>query len=97
VVRIQLEEVGFTLGATRTESATGEFSEIFAQQVARLTVEKDFPEGMEPAHSVEQLEHIPWELENRLPDFCVDGNEAWLVDPQRTQGELLSVPPRALR
>jgi len=39
--------------------------------------------------SAEQIDHIPAELENRLPDICVNGNNAWLVDPRIDNTELL--------
>ena len=68
------------------------FPELLAQQVAQLAVEKDFPEGMEPAPSAKQIHYFPSEVENRLPDFCVDGNDCWLVGSQQTQEELLCVP-----
>ena len=79
VVRIQLEDADFRFGATQPESATGEFAELLAQQVALLALEKDFPQGMEPSLSAQQIDCIPSELENRLPDFCVNENEAWLL------------------
>jgi hypothetical protein len=88
VVRIQLEDVDFRFGATQTESATGEFAELLAQQVVLLALEKDFPHGMEPSLSAQQIDCIPSELENRLPDFCVNENEAWLVDCRPSEGEL---------
>ena len=88
VVRIQLEDVDFRFGAKQTESATGEFAELLAQQVALLALEKDFPQGMEPSLSAQQIDCIPSELENRLPDFCVNENEAWLVDCRPSEGEL---------
>jgi hypothetical protein len=46
----------------------------------RVAIEKDFPNGVEPSLSAEQIDHIPDEFENRLPDFCVNENNAWLVD-----------------
>jgi hypothetical protein len=36
---------------------------------------------VEPSLSAEQIDHIPDEFEDRLPDYCVNGNNAWLVDP----------------
>jgi hypothetical protein len=91
VVRIQLEDVDFRFGATQTESATGEFAELLAQQVAQLALEKDLTQGMEPSLSAQQIDYIPLELENRLPDFCVNENEAWLVDRRPSEAEFL--PP----
>jgi hypothetical protein len=46
-----------------------------------ISFEKDFPNGVEPSLSAEQIDYVPDEFENRLPDFCVNGNKAWLVDP----------------
>ena len=62
--------------------ATKTFVEALAQQTAFLAIEKDFPNGVEPSLSVEQIDHIPAEFEHRLPDLCVNGNNAWLVDPR---------------
>ena len=96
VVRIQLEDVNFRFGATQTESATGEFAELLAQQVALLALEKDFPQGTEPSLSAQQIDYIPLELENRLPDFCVNENEAWLVARRPREAEFLSPGPSEL-
>jgi hypothetical protein len=93
VVRIQLEDVDFRFGATQTESATGKFAELLAQQVALLALEKDFPQGMEPSLSAQQIDCIPSALENRLPDFWVNENEAWLVDCRPSEAEFLSPGP----
>ena len=68
------------------------FPELLAQQVAQLAVEKDFPEGMEAALSAKQIGYLPSEVENRLPDFCVDGNDCWLVHADKVEEELLCVP-----
>jgi hypothetical protein len=66
-------------------------AEALAQQTAFLVIEKDFPNGVEPSLSLsaEQIDHIPAEFENRLPNVCVNGNNAWLVDPRIGNAELL--------
>src|SRR5271166_5531114 len=71
------------------ERATRSFAEALAQQTAFLAVEKDFPNGVEPSLSAEQIDHIPAEFENRLPDLCVNGNNAWLVDDRVCNAGLL--------
>jgi hypothetical protein len=89
VVRIEPEDVLFTLGAMEPERATRTFAEALAQQTAFLAIEKDFPNGVEPSLFAEQIDHIPVEFENRLPDLCVNANNAWLVDPRIGNAELL--------
>ena len=89
VIRIEPEDVLFTLSAMEPERATRTFAEALAQQTEFLAIEKDFPNGVEPSLSAEQIDHIPAEFENRLPDLCVNGNNAWLVDPPISNGELL--------
>jgi hypothetical protein len=81
VVRIEPDNVLSSLSALGPETATRSLAESLAQQTAFLAVEKDFPDGVEPSLSAEQIDYVPDELENRLPDFCVNGNNAWLVDP----------------
>ena len=82
VVQIEPEDVPFTLGAMEPERATRTFAEALAKQTAFLAIEKDFPNGVEPFLFAEQIDHIPAEFENRLPDLCVNRNNAWLVDPR---------------
>ena len=82
VVRIEPEDVFFTLSAMEPERVTRTFAEALAQQTAFLAIEKDFPNGVEPSLFAEQIDHIPAEFANRLPDLCVNGNDAWLVDPR---------------
>jgi hypothetical protein len=82
VVRIELEDALFTLSATEPEKATRTFAEALAKKTAFLAIEKDFPNGVEPSLFAEQIDHIPAEFENRLPDLCVNRNNAWLVDPR---------------
>ena len=82
VVRVEAGDVLFALSAMEPETATSSLAESLAQQTAFLAIEKDFPDGVEPSLSAEQIDHIPDEFENRLPDYCVNGNNAWLVDPR---------------
>jgi hypothetical protein len=79
VVRIEAEEVLFTLNAAEPKRATTTFAEALAQHTAFLVIEKDFPNGVEPSLSTRQIEHLPAELENRPPDLYVNGNSAWLA------------------
>jgi hypothetical protein len=91
VVQIEPEDALFALSAMEPERATRTFAEALAQQTAFLVIEKDFPNGVEPSLSLsaEQIDHIPAEFENRLPNLCVNGNNAWLVDPRIGNAELL--------
>ena len=86
VVQIEPEDAFFTLSVMDPERATITFAEALAQQTAFFAIEKEFPSGVEPSLSVEQIDHIPAEFENRLPDLCVNGNTAWLVDPRIRNG-----------
>jgi hypothetical protein len=92
VVRIEPEDVLFALCATEPESAPGTFAEALAQQLALLAIEKDFPNAVDLFISANQIDHIPVEFENRLPDFCMNENKAWLVGPREVKAELLSAP-----
>jgi hypothetical protein len=89
VVRVEAEDVFSALSAMGPETATKSLAESLAQQTAFLAIEKDFPNGVEPSLAAEQIDHIPDEIENRLPDYCVNGNNAWLVDPRIGDAELL--------
>jgi hypothetical protein len=88
VVRIEPEDVLFTLSAMEPERATKTFAEALAKQTAFLAIEKDFSNGVEPSLSAEQIDQIPAECEHRLPDLCVNGNNAWLADPRIGNAEL---------
>lgn len=79
VVRIEPQDVLFILNATEPEIATRSFAEALARRTALSAIEKDIPAGIELALSARQLDQIPPEIENRLPDFYMDGNRAWLV------------------
>ena len=78
VVRIEAEDVLFTLGANEPKRVTTAFAKALAQQTALFAIEKYFPNGVEPSLSSRQIDHLPIEFENRLPDVCVNGNTAWL-------------------
>jgi hypothetical protein len=84
VVRIEPQDVLFILNATEPEMATRSFAEALARRTALSAIEKDIPAGIELALSARQLDQIPPEIENRLPDFCMDGNRAWLVGTGKT-------------
>jgi hypothetical protein len=81
VVRIEPQDVLFILSATEPEKATATFAEAMAKRMALSALEKDIPTGFELPLSARQLDSIPPEIENRLPDFCMNGNKAWLVGP----------------
>ena len=96
VVRIELADALFALSAMEPERATRAFAEALAKQTAFLAIEKDFPNGVEPSLFAEQIDHIPAEFENRLPDLCVNGNNAWLVDPRIANTAILFARKRML-
>jgi hypothetical protein len=81
VVRIEPQDVLFILSATEPEKATATFAEAMAKRTALSALEKDIPTGVELPLSAKQLDSIPPEIENRLPDFCMNGNKAWLIGP----------------
>jgi hypothetical protein len=83
IVVIELEVVRFKLSPAEPESARDNFAESLAQQIALMAVEKDLPRGTELSLSSKRIDQIPPECENRLPDFCVDGNDVWFVDSPR--------------
>jgi hypothetical protein len=86
-VWIEPQDVLFILSATKPEIATRSFAEALARRTALSAIEKDIPAGVELALSARQLDQIPPEIENRLPDFYMDGNRAWLV---RTDKKLIN-------
>ena len=79
IVRIESQDVLFILSATEPERATRSFAEALAKQTAWCAIEKDIPSGVELPLSAKQIDQIPPEIENRLPDFYMNGNKAWLV------------------
>jgi hypothetical protein len=81
VVRIEPQDVLFILSATEPEQATATFAEAVAKRTAWSALEKDIPVGIEIPLSAKQLDRVPPEIENRLPDFCMNGNKAWLFGP----------------
>jgi hypothetical protein len=88
VVQIEPEDAFFTLSLMDPARATRTFAEAIAKQTAFLAIEKEFPNGVEPSLSAEQIDHIPAEFENRLPDLCVNGSTEWLVAPRISNAEL---------
>jgi hypothetical protein len=81
VVRIEPQDVLFILNPTEPEEATATFAEAVAKRTAWSALEKDIPTGIEIPLSARQLDRVPPEIENRLPDFCMNGNKAWLFGP----------------
>jgi hypothetical protein len=88
IVRVELENVLFILTATEPERATRSFAEALAKQTAWCAIEKDIPSGVELPLSAKQIDQIPPEIENRLPDFYMNGNKAWLVGPATGDAEI---------
>jgi hypothetical protein len=82
VVRIEPQDVLFILSATDPEGATRSFAEALAKRTALSAIEKDVPLGLELTLSAKQIDRVPPEIENRLPDFFMNGNNAWLVAPE---------------
>ena len=79
VVRIEPQDMLFVLSSTEPEKATATFAEALAKRTALSALEKDLPTGVELPLSAKQLDEIPPELEDRAPDFYMNGNKAWLV------------------
>jgi hypothetical protein len=79
VVRIEPQDVLFILSATEPEIAKNTFAEALAKRTALSALEKDFPTGVEVPLLAKQIDRIPPEIENRIPDFYMNGNKAWLV------------------
>jgi hypothetical protein len=86
VVRIEPEEVLFILSATEPETASRTFAEALAKRTALLAIEKDFPNGVDLSLSAKRVDHLPAEFEDRLPDFLMNRNKAWLVSPRAGSG-----------
>jgi hypothetical protein len=82
VVRIEPQDVLFILSATDPEGATRSFAEALAKRTALSAIEKDVPIGLELTLSAKRIDRVPPEIENRLPDFFMNGNNAWLVAPE---------------
>ena len=80
VVRIEPQDVLFILSDIEPEKATLIFAEALAKRTALSAIEKDIPAGVELALSARQIDHLPPEIESRIPDFCMNGNKVWLVN-----------------
>ena len=89
VVQIEPEDASFYIKRDGPSKSDKNFCGGDCKTDSVLAIEKDFPSGVEPSLSAEQIDHIPAEFENRLPDLCVNGNNAWLVDPRIGSAELL--------
>jgi hypothetical protein len=76
VVRIEPQDVLCILNTTEPERATRSFAEALARGTALSAIEKDVPPGFELALPARQIDP---EIENRLPDFYMNGNRAWMV------------------
>jgi hypothetical protein len=85
VIRIESEDISFSLSATEPEGATGALAEALAYQIALSAIEKDFPTDVNVSLSAKLIDSIPTEFENRLPSFCMNGNHAWLVNPPKVR------------
>jgi hypothetical protein len=79
VVRIEPQDILFILSATEPARTARSFAEALARRTALSAIEKDVPAGFELALSARQIDQIPPEIENRLPDFYMNGNRAWMV------------------
>jgi hypothetical protein len=88
IVRIEPQDVFFILSATEPERATRSFAEALAKQTALCAIEKDIPSGVELPLSAKQIDQIPPEIENRLPDFYMNGNKVWLLEPGASDAEM---------
>jgi hypothetical protein len=82
VVRIEPQNVLFILGAPEPENAARTFAEALAKRTALSAVEKDIASGVELSLSATQIDRVPPQIENRLPDFWMNGNKAWLLAPE---------------
>jgi hypothetical protein len=78
LVRIEPQEVLCILSATEPERVTRTFAEALAKRTALSAIEKDIPTGVELSLSAKQIDHLPADIENRIPDFYMNGNMAWL-------------------
>jgi hypothetical protein len=58
----------------RGTRVNGYQAEALAKRIALSAVEKDIPAGVELSLSATQIDCIPPEIENRVPDFFMEGN-----------------------
>jgi hypothetical protein len=86
IVRVEREDLPFILGPVEAEGSAETFAEALAKRTALLAIEKDLPDAFELSLSAQQIDCIPAEFENRLPDFCINGNNAWLIQEYRSSG-----------
>ena len=82
LVRIEPQEVLCILSATEPERVTRTFTEALAKRTALSAIEKDVPTGVELSISATKIYHLPPDIENRIPDFYMNGNMAWLPGPR---------------
>jgi hypothetical protein len=82
VVRIEPQDLLFILSTPEPESATRTFAEALAKRTALSALEKDMPSGVELSLSARQIDRVPPEIEDRLPDFWMNGNKAWVLAPE---------------
>jgi hypothetical protein len=78
-VRVEPEDAPFILSPPEVEGVAETFSEALAKWTVLLAIEKDLPNAFELSLSAQQIDCLPDEFENRLPDFCMNGNKAWMV------------------
>jgi hypothetical protein len=82
VVRIEPQDLLFILSTPEPESARITFAEALAKRTALSAIEKDTPSGLELSLSARQIDRVPPEIEDRLPDFWMNGNKAWVLAPE---------------
>jgi hypothetical protein len=95
VVRIEPQDLLFLLSATEPEKASRTFAEALAKRTALSAIEKDFPTGVELSLTAKEIDRVPPEIANRLPDFYMNGNDAWLLGLEAATPALASsqAPP----
>jgi len=82
LVRIEPQEFLCIMSATEPARVTTIFAEALAKRTALSAIEKDIPTGVELSLSAKQIDHLPPDIENRTPDFYMNGNMAWLPGPR---------------
>ena len=87
-VRIEPEEVLFVSNVIVVERTGKTYAEALAEHIAFSAIEKDVPSGVEFSLSAKQIGCIPPELEGRVPNFYMDGNDAWLIEARTSEEEL---------
>jgi hypothetical protein len=80
VVEVEAVDLLQTLAITADPAdAARREAEALACRAALQTVQKDLPEGVEPACSPSQMDHLPDELQGTVPTLRADSASAWLV------------------